>query len=827
MQIEKLISFHIERQFPAIYREDGQELVQFIKEYYKFLETNPNQSLYNGRRLYEYRDIDSTLERMLIFFQKKYLADLPFDEQTTRIAVKNILGLYRRKGTKEGLELFFRLFYDQDIKVYYPSRDILRPSDSEWNNNVYLEIVPNNGIFTSNKTDQVYTYKDIIGRIIAGSSSKATAIVDKVNFIIINNTVLPIVFLNNVVNSFAKSETIVCNIDGVSIGFGNIRGSLSSITVDTSAREATLNNEVGEVVVFETSQGIGGEGLVTAVTETFSGVVSYEVEDGGWGYTIDSTRLVVSNQIVFLSEQQETLFELIPGENVQDQLGNTGRLIGRGDFGIGLKASGNTEFTESSAIESVDRDSLTSFKLLNDSDYDGVYTLSEAISRAALNIEPEKTRFDVIVSGSRKLGDINNDGNVTEADSLELTKYLNGEQSNVDIIDYIENTFKPYLESNSATYDIYPAFKYEYVSVVAKNDTSPGDLYPDTNDTNDVIVNGLTNTETVSLIFDVIGDYASVQLDALNYNDVPAIQPMSGNTDPVTIDTALEDAFDLTPIQIGTIVGFDNIDPGIDYVNDVYALAEDSRVTAALRRNQLITLESVPVTLNIGEEISQNGIKALVLRIRNNTITVLPYTYYGFNDADPITYGTETLTISSLSIDFDSSFVGRNATIDSVTNFGVGKISEVEITKSGYGYTDIRRGQSGREGRQGGNPNVNILKKDTLEKIGEGAITLGGEGTSGGFWSTLDSHLNGYVKTVSSDGVDEYFEGGKRIHDNDFYQEYSYEVQSVIGIDKYETPLKEIAHVAGTKVFGKFNLESTIDSNVNMRPTVIGRSPVE
>ena len=98
--VDKLISFHIEKQFPAIYREEGQELVQFVKEYYKFLETNENQSLFNGRRMFEYRDIDETLEKMLTFFKNKYLADLPFDDSTVRIIVKNILGLYRRKGTE-------------------------------------------------------------------------------------------------------------------------------------------------------------------------------------------------------------------------------------------------------------------------------------------------------------------------------------------------------------------------------------------------------------------------------------------------------------------------------------------------------------------------------------------------------------------------------------------------------------------------------------------------------------------------------------------------------------------------------------------------------
>lgn len=817
MSIEKLISFHIEKQFPAIYREEGQELVQFVKEYYRFLETNTEQSLYNGRRIYEYRDIDTTLERMLLFFKRKYLADLPFDDETVRIVVKNILGLYRRKGTQAGLELFFRLFYNQDIKVYYPARDILRPSDSEWNNGIYLEILPNNGIFTSTKTDRVFTYKDMIARNIVGEASGARAIADRINFIIINNTILPIIFVNEVTSNFIKLENIICEIDGISVNFGTVKGSLNEIQVDTNAKEASLNNEVGDIVVFETSQGIGGEGLVTSVTETFSGFVNYTVEDGGWGYSIDTTRLLVSNQIIFLSEEQTASrpFELIPGENVRDQIGNSGRMIGKGEFGIGLKAAANNEFAANSEIFSVDRDPLNSFVLVNSDIFDvpspvAPYSLAEAILRATVNIEPEKTRFDAIVSGSRKLGDLDNDGSVTENDALQLLNYLAGVQTNQSIIDYVEGDFKTYLENNSATYKDYSAFKYKYVSVVAKNDTSPGDLRPDTGDPNDVVVSSLANIETVSLIFDVIGDYTSVQLNSANYNDSPAAQPMSGNTDPVTINTSLSDAFNLSPFQIGTIVRFDNINPGTEYVNDVYSIAEDSRIVSFERHNQIITLANIPGTLNIGDEVSQNGIKGKVLRIQDRTIILRPYTYYGFNNVDPISYGGQNLDIEAVSINFGDDVLGKNATINSATDFGIGKIREIRIIDSGYAYTD-------REPI-----NINILNKDTLIKVGEGIISLGGQGTTGGFWSTLDSHLNGYVKTVAKDGFDEYFEGGKRIHDNNFYQEYSYEIQSAIDISEYETSLKEITHVAGTKVFGRFNLENVIESNVDIKRVTIG-----
>src|SRR6056297_1142508 len=132
MQVEKNISFLIEQQFPAIYREYGRELIAIIEDYYRWLETNEDQSTYNARRLFEYRDIDTTLSKMLLFFKNKFLSDLPFNEETVRFIVKNIMSLYRRRGTTEGLELFFRIFFQTEVDVYFPARDILKPSASEW-----------------------------------------------------------------------------------------------------------------------------------------------------------------------------------------------------------------------------------------------------------------------------------------------------------------------------------------------------------------------------------------------------------------------------------------------------------------------------------------------------------------------------------------------------------------------------------------------------------------------------------------------------------------------------------------------------------------------
>lgn len=707
MTVEKLISFHIERQFPAIYREDGQELIQFVKEYYKFLETNTEQSLYNGRRIFEYRDIDTTLERMLIFFKKKYLADLPFDGDTIRIVVKNILGLYRRKGTQGGLELFFSIFYNEDIKVYYPSRDMLRPSDSEWKRGTYLQMTPNDGLFTSTKTETVYTYKDIVGKQIVGATSRARATVDKINLIIISNTLTPILFVNDNTGSFIGQESIICEFDGIPINFGIINGSLTSIAVDSSFR-GTLGNQVGDLVTFRSDvAGFGSKGLVTGVSTESTGIVRYDVIDGGWGYTVDSTKLLVSNQIIFLDNTGGKFSVL---ETLEDNSGNIGIVIGQNDISVGVRMNPGDEFTNTSIITTVDRD------------------------------------------------------------------------SNVNISSLSPGTA---------------------IKIVPKNDSSPGPLYPETSDTDDVILAEITNEESVSLIFDVIGDYANVSLNATNFNDPPANQPMSGATDPVTANTPLNEAFNLDPVEIGTIVRFNNINPGDAYVNDVFAIAYDTRTPRFKRRNQLVTLENLPATISIGSEVTQGGVGGKVMAINSNTLTIRPYSYFGFNSTTPITFRGNDFNIESVSTNFDSEIIGFNAIIDAVTEFGVGKITEVSVVDSGYGYIH--------------NTTADILDPDDTV-IARGTISARGQGSSEGYWSSLDSHLNGYVL---NSGNLTYFNSGKRIQDSTYYQEFSYEILSKINLAEYEEPLKEITHVAGTKVFGRFNLEDVVSTPISSRITIV------
>ena len=125
---------------------------------------------------------------------------------------------------------------------------------------------------------------------------------------------------------------------------------------------------------------------------------------------------------------------------------------------------------------------------------------------------------------------------------------------------------------------------------------------------------------------------------------------------------------------------------------------------------------------------------------------------------------------------------GLNADINVDSTTSTGLISAMEVTQSGYGYED---GET-----------VTMTGGDG--SLIEGTVVANSHGMAKGFHKSNRGFLN----------------EDKYIHDNDFYQEFSYEVRSGLPLDKYERTLKEVVHVAGSKLFGRF--QQTVAANVSM-----------
>ncbi len=291
LELRDAVYSGISQQFPAIYQEDGDFLVSFVQAYYEHLDEK------NDRNIPKLRDVDTTLSAFLIYYKKKFLADLPIDTKLdTRFIIKHIQDMYRRKGTQESLELLFRMFFDEDIEVFYPSTAILRPSDSIWGGDVFLE---GNPVYT------VDEYPIEKGQRIKGDVSLATAFVDEVIFVNFSGALIPIVYLSNLAGTFSADDgiQIITQADDGTITVKNvgrlIAGSIDAISVNTTNSLRLPDQAVGDKVKLQSSKaGIEAEGRVTKISDTATGVIDFSIVDGGFGYVDPTTTtLTVKNDI--------------------------------------------------------------------------------------------------------------------------------------------------------------------------------------------------------------------------------------------------------------------------------------------------------------------------------------------------------------------------------------------------------------------------------------------------------------------------------------------------------------------------------------------------
>jgi len=144
----------------------------------------------------------------------------------------------------------------------------------------------------------------------------------------------------------------------------------------------------------------------------------------------------------------------------------------------------------------------------------------------------------------------------------------------------------------------------------------------------------------------------------------------------------------------------------------------------------------------------------------------------------------ETAIVTIDLIDTSSNIIGRNANVTANVVASSGSVSTLNITDSGIHYIQD----------QGA-----TFSSINGERIGTGKVNVGGIGTGTGFYSNARGLLD------DSD----------YIHDGVYYQEYSYEVQSSKPLSVYSDLLKQVLHVAGTKLFGKVVTSSTANVNID------------
>ena len=293
---------------------------------------NPNETL---TQLLEYADVNDTIDDFFVQFRNTFLQTIPnslTDGLDKRQLTKNILSLYKRKGTKKGHEIFFRALLNETPELYYPTVDMLRVSAGKFNTSNILKITlvsPSDGDMTKLK-GQTITQANIVGN---NNVNLATATVEDVSVssvqlggvqrdvatLILNKASISGTFVTNdgstmlldgTDGSSTNAGDQILNEDGTTIrqqtsstltGVPNddpdvtLTCTIHSIVDDVTVSEPGRYYTVGEQVAIDPNEQRGGGGMVAQIDNTSYGSVdSIIINAAGTGYA-EGDVLAVTN----------------------------------------------------------------------------------------------------------------------------------------------------------------------------------------------------------------------------------------------------------------------------------------------------------------------------------------------------------------------------------------------------------------------------------------------------------------------------------------------------------------------------------------------------
>ena len=130
-------SIGVKYSVPEFIRDDYTQFITFIEKYYEYMDEdgNPTNLLFNKK----YSDIDDIndeeLNKRALELAKEFPQLLQADRKTLLKKIKNI---YESKGSVRSIKAYFKLIYDEEVDIYYPSKNILRASDGIWLQDRYI-----------------------------------------------------------------------------------------------------------------------------------------------------------------------------------------------------------------------------------------------------------------------------------------------------------------------------------------------------------------------------------------------------------------------------------------------------------------------------------------------------------------------------------------------------------------------------------------------------------------------------------------------------------------------------------------------------------------
>ncbi len=801
--VPETISNLIEQQFPSWFIEHGPVFTEFVKQYYAWME-QPENALWASRNYYNIKDIDYTFDQFIIYFKEKYLKNIQLQTQTnTRMLVKHALDIYRSKGTERGVQLLFQLVFDEVVRFYYPSTDLFKLSDGEWYRPRYLELqLSDNNIFLVNK--EIYGYL-----------SGAVAYVDSVVRRMTKGRLQDIAYISAITGNFTFGEKIIPNDGSLTITQCScLTGSLTGVEISVLGSGQNFSN--GDIVTLTSNFGEGAEGIVTETIDQF-GIVDAQMIEGGYGYTTANNTTYISNVSFIVSNLQISnsgvlqyfqQFDTLTQTQVWLNYNSANGGFNPGDMLTTYFANGVIKGTGVVFMVSQTNSSAGSIlaELLTGNLQAQFYTAANAIT-ANVNasngyVFANATGLFMANDNYLTLSYANAIGAFRVGEEIyqpSARGWINAVSSNSITVVANVGIFHPEFTVTGLFSGAVANVTNIAVGIGLSNTT--GTFYAIANNTvtgpsitgtisridlgsgfGVEFSNTLIDTETVALNTDLLASYSATNINAASYG-FPA--NTSANLSSVTISNALS----FTNTLIGKPISMIVSSLGTGYTKPPFIVL-DYPIRALCYHEYDLTLANTTGSFSPGEIVTQSATSArgLVLNQVGNTGLIVQNMRFYQNNKFVVTTNSTTImtgqfgsTANIVSVDFDDSpnVMGHNVQV--ATNFvvGNGAILTLQVTDSGFGFIPDEIVTMG---------NANGIPQIMKQGTGQGYYRQ-----KGGFLSDQ-----------------------KKLYDNYFYQNYSYQIISPIMMDKYQKMLNDLMHIAGTIMFGKFVYSNDIDLDVTI-----------
>jgi hypothetical protein len=802
--LETSVTSIVPTQIPLVIREEGPLFEAFLKAYYEWEQTE-GKGTYFARRFLDLRDVDTTTDQFLLLIKEKFLKNIRLETETnTRLLVKHATDFYQAKGTERALDLFFRLLYNEVVKIYYPKDDLFVLSDGVWKQPTYLEL--------SLSSDNIL----LEDKKIVGLTTGATAFVDSVVRRIINGRLIDTAYISAIDKDFLTGEIVAPEDNSLEVGrCPTVIGSMNQVVI--SQQGSGTGFSVGDVVRINSQSGVGGIARV-AKTQDQAGLLSIDLTDGGSGYSANAV-IHVSNTVLQLQNVVVSNAQAIGYFPVFDFVKQaTFRIFfsgATGTFGPGNKILtwANSVISGSGTVLVASYSNSTAGSLVVSPDALGLGASNTYFSPAntfsiSLNI-PGGGFVDISPKG-RSLGVanvnlrlVNNSNPFSLGDTIIQTNplYANdpsalgtGEivfvSNNSIQIENIRGYFNPGRITNgvasvnvaSVSLDVGLFDVTGQFSTILDNVIDTGSIRATAYfvsgglSSSFAAANNLVYSETVSVNTDLLGPIANLMI-AGPYG-------LAGNTS-ANSSTPFQNYLTFANVSVGTLTSVYAVAPGLVQDRAPMVFIEEPRTVDRNIFGYSLDYTGASGSFSNGEVITQvSGGRGLIMSVNATSMLVRDLRYspnnallVTSNSATIITGSMSGATANLVSVKRDSDFVasGRNATANASVATGNGAILTVDVLDSGLGYQQGEVVWLGNSDFYGAG-------------AGTGVVTLKTYGKASGFYKEKGGFLSDQ----------------KKLFDGYYYQNFSYELASSKTLDKYQDTIKSTVHVAGMMLFGRY-----------------------